>query len=173
MYTQEDINNSNGKLVAIGATDPLYVVGEFNDEGTVMTLKKNHANSDGLVADYSMDLGPALSNSTIQSIVIEEGVSNVGNCMFFGCSNLSIAIIKEGVTVIDNMSFGECTSLSSVEIPSTVEEIEVCAFYNCTSITSIIYNGTQSEWNSIIFGTDWIPDIAGYTVYCTDGNIVN
>ena len=47
-------------------------------------------------------------------------------------------IIEDGITSIGENVFWECKSLNSVTIPNSVTSIGKKAFYNCISLTSII-----------------------------------
>lgn len=97
----------------------------------------------------------------ILSVVIEEGVTSIGDYAFFGCSNLkSIKIpdtirsigkkdtfykcesltsvtIPEGVKSIGESTFDGCTCLRNVTIPESVTSIGYSAFYDCDSLTNV------------------------------------
>ena len=51
--------------------------------------------------------------------------------------NVKQVIIDDGVTTIGNSAFSECKSLTSINIPNSVKTIGVCAFSTCTALTSI------------------------------------
>ena len=46
-------------------------------------------------------------------------------------------VIPDGVTEIGNMAFSGCTSLESIIIPESVTEIGIEAFYGCSSLKKI------------------------------------
>ncbi len=64
-------------------------------------------------------------------------------------------VIPEGVKEIGDGAFEGCTSLASVSIPEGVKEIGDGAFEGCTSLTEINYEGTRKEWDSVNKGEDW------------------
>ena len=76
--------------------------------------------------------------SSLSSIVIPEGVTGIGDCAFRGCSNLSSVEIPEGVTSIGDHAFGDCSNLSSIVIPKSVTSIGVDAFGLCSSLNTIV-----------------------------------
>ena len=101
------------------------------------------------------------SIATIKTVVIENGVTNVGdyafcNCTnltsvtipdsvesigtgtFWGCSNLQSVTIPKKVTSIGSSTFNSCANLTSVTIPDKVTSIGVAAFYGCTSLESVV-----------------------------------
>jgi hypothetical protein len=57
--------------------------------------------------------------------------------MFQGCRNLQTVIVPEGVTEIGEDTFSRCSELASVTLPSTISEIGNSAFYNCAALTTI------------------------------------
>ncbi len=80
--------------------------------------------------------------TSIKSIVIEKGITNIENGAFDECTNLVNVIIPEGITYIGWLAFSGCTSLTSVKIPSSVTSMGIYVFYECTSLVSVdIENG--------------------------------
>ena len=75
--------------------------------------------------------------SLIKSVVINDGVTSIGNGAFNGCSSLTNITIPDGVTRIGNNAFSNCTGLTSVTIPDSVKSIGWGAFRGCASLTSI------------------------------------
>ena len=71
-------------------------------------------------------------------------------------------IIENGVTRIGEYAFIQCTALTSVTIPSSVTRIGKGAFSGCTALTEVNYTGSEAEWNSIAFYDDALPQ--GVTV---------
>ena len=74
---------------------------------------------------------------TITTVVIESGVTNIGNFVFYDCTNLTSVTIPYGVTMIGQSAFQDCVRLQSVTIPSSVTSIEYSAFYGCRSLQSV------------------------------------
>ena len=73
----------------------------------------------------------------IQSVVIESGVTNIGNNAFDGCYNLTSVTIPGSVTSIGWGAFWDCDALTSVTIPDSVTSIWGYAFENCSALTEI------------------------------------
>ena len=96
----------------------LYEDGTLNISGT------------GAMKDYNADdnPSPAYNNSKVKKIVIEKGVTSVGDYAFRSCNNLTSIMISNSVTSIGNSAFFYCTSLTSVTIPDNVTSIGNYAF---------------------------------------------
>ena len=82
-------------------------------------------------------LSPVYNNSNVKKVVIEDGVTSIGNSVFDSCSNLASITIPSSVTSIGNSAFYKCTGLTSITIPDSVTSIGNSAFYKCTGLTSI------------------------------------
>lgn len=75
---------------------------------------------------------------SIDTIVIEERVENIGNFAFRGDSVLTAVTIPQSVTNIGSYAFADCPNLTSVAIPGNVTGIGYDAFKGCSSLTSVI-----------------------------------
>lgn len=96
---------------------------------------------------------------SIQTVVIENGVTSIGKSAFSGCLNLTSVTIPSSVTDIGSSAFSKtgltsinipfsvtriredtfiyCYNLSSVAIPNSVKSIGSGAFRHCSNLTSI------------------------------------
>ncbi|MBF0651077.1 leucine-rich repeat protein [Dysgonomonas sp. GY75] len=86
-------------------------------------------------------------HTLIKTVVIESGVTNIGDIAFQDCSNLQWITIPEGVTIIGTRAFENCVSLSAVSIPNTATTIESQAFKNCTDLISVNNNANIPQSN--------------------------
>jgi len=73
----------------------------------------------------------------IQSVVIENGITSIGDSAFCECGSLTSVTIPDSVTSIGETAFWRCTALTSVTIPNRVATIGSRAFMECRSLTSI------------------------------------
>ena len=78
----------------------------------------------GSMTNYDDDAGhPAPWKSCrgeIKKVVIDEGVTSIGNYVFSGCTALIDVTIASTVTSIGNRAFQNCTRLPSIHLPDNV-----------------------------------------------------
>jgi uncharacterized repeat protein (TIGR02543 family) len=88
---------------------------------------------------YSPSFAPWYSypSSTITTVVIEDGVTSIGNYAFYHCTALTEVAIGNSVTSIGSSAFRGCSSLTEITIPNSVTSIGGGAFYGCSDLTSI------------------------------------
>ena len=77
------------------------------------------------------------NDSSIKSVVIENGVTSIGSWAFEYCESLTSITIPNSVTNIGWDAFFMCKSLKNITIPNSVKEIGNGAFEYCESLTSI------------------------------------
>lgn len=74
----------------------------------------------------------------ILSVVIEEGVTSIGNMAFYGCSKLTQPVeIPDSVTGIGEEAFRDCTALTGVKIGSGVSAIPGGCFWDCHALADV------------------------------------
>ena len=77
------------------------------------------------------------ANNVINSAIVADGVTSIGNYAFSDCESLSSIVMPESVTSIGDYAFYYCTSLSSIDLPESVTSIGDRAFSYCHSLGSI------------------------------------
>ncbi len=115
-----------------------------------------------VIVDGITNIGDHTFNScsSISSIVISNSVTNIGASAFFGCSSLTSIIIGNSVTSIGEYAFQNCNSLNSVTIPDSVTIIGNCAFWYCTGLTSVtIPDSVTSIGNYAFYGCSSLTGI--------------
>ncbi len=93
-------------------------------------------------------------DKTITSIVIPEGVTEIGNQVFYGCDNLRSVTIPNTVTTIGS-AFSNCPYLTSIDIPASVTEINYSAFnVSVWSKVTFAEGSPFKKENGIIWNTE-------------------
>ena len=105
----------------------------------------------GAMTDYTYDSrSPWYSCRTyIKRVVMQQGVTSIGDHAFWDCSGLTSVTIPDGVTSIGGDAFSGCAALTSVTIPGSVTNVGQYAFYNCSSLTDIYYGGYGTDWQKL------------------------
>ena len=93
----------------------------------------------GTMTDWSNSSGMSWYSyrSSIRSVIIEDGVTSIGNYAFSNCTGLISVAIPESVTSIGNSAFSNCSGLTSVTIGNCVTSIGEWAFDYCSGLTSV------------------------------------
>lgn len=76
-------------------------------------------------------------SSKVKKIVINPGITSIGDNAFCCLPNVTTVSIPGTVTVIGQAAFCDNTSLNNVTVPNSVTTIEKSAFKNCKSLTAI------------------------------------
>lgn len=77
--------------------------------------------------------------SNIISVSIPNSVKRIGWFSFSGCSKLTSIILPNEISAIKSYAFYGCSSLSAINLPDNILEIGDDAFNGCSSITSVTF----------------------------------
>lgn len=73
----------------------------------------------------------------VESITIPDSVTSIGTFAFNKCSKLESITIPDSVISIDSMAFALCSGLKTITIPDSVTSLGEDAFFYCTNLTSV------------------------------------
>ena len=104
----------------------------------------------------------------ILSVVMEPGVTSVGEYAFFQCINMTSVEMPEGVTSIGDNAFSACRNLTSAVIPESVTNIGFAAFMACNGLTSVTIPAGVASISSTSFGACFILE----NIFVDEGNTV-
>ena len=76
------------------------------------------------------------SLTKLKSVVLPDGITEIGNCAFFKCSALESVVLPANLKTIGAQSF-DATKLSTVNIPAGVTTINRKAFANNSSLKTV------------------------------------
>lgn len=131
----------------------------------------------------------------LKSVVIEEGITQIGKRAFCGCVNLESVTIPKSVAVIERSAFCDCGMMETIVIPEGVLEIkkeafDCCtslryvflpvsletyghyAFYDCAAIETVHYAGTKAQWQELSLVNrfkEFNKPLVNAEVICKDG----
>ncbi len=96
----------------------------------------------------------------ITKVVIEDGITNIGEYMFAYCNKITSVTMPHSVKTIKQNAFLYSTKLEEIAIPYGVQTIEDSAFEECWNLKSIEIPSSVTSMGSL-FNESWIT-----TVYC-------
>ena len=114
----------------------------YNTETNTLTISGT-----GKMDDYSFNNSNGLVTnnapwrvyySMMKSVVINSGVTSIGDSAFAGFTVLKSVTMPDSITSIGRSSFYKCKSLPSVNISKGVKTIHYSAFKECSGLTSLI-----------------------------------
>ena len=86
----------------------------------------------------------AFSDTALQDVVVPKGIEFLGNFLFFNCRKLQTVSLQDGLKNIGNSSFAGCSALEEIEIPETVEMIRKDAFKQCKNLKNLTFYGAPA-----------------------------
>ena len=102
----------------------------FGDcEGEIECLSANFIYEDDVLFNRDKSEIISFRNQEIESYIIPDSVTSIGDGAFGCCSSLSSLFIPNSVTSIGDGAFEGCSSLSSLVIPDSVVNIKGNPFY--------------------------------------------
>ena len=113
------------------------VMAKWTLEDRSLVISGNGKMKDWYFNDKDIDWHDSKYTNIIEKVIIEEGVTSIGEYAFDACSRLINIEIPEGVTSIEQSAFEECSSLTNIEISEGVTSIGDSAFKYCSSLTNI------------------------------------
>lgn len=100
-------------------------------DGKLKCLSPNFIYEDDVLFNKDKSKIISFRNQNIESYVIPNSVTSIGDGAFSYCSSLHSVFIPDSVTSIGDCAFWDCSSLSKIVIPSSVTSIGDSAFSGC------------------------------------------
>lgn len=166
------------KEIVIDENHPLYVCENnivFNSDKTEIVFCPYALDIDEYTIPDGVAKVSGFQSKNVSKIVVPSSVTELGYSAFSGCVNLKEVVlptnddlteinyylfsgctslekinIPENITKISGSAFQNCSSLKEISIPASIEEIGREAFLWCDSLSDIYYDGTFSDWRSLI-----------------------
>ena len=87
----------------------------------------------------------------ITSVVIEDGITEIGNFDFYGLTSLKNISIADSVKKIGDYAFKNCTALTDIQLPKKLTSIGESAFYGCSGLKEVTFPETLKKINAYAF----------------------
>jgi len=145
--------DASGKDVLNGVTgDCLW---EYNAVSKTLTLsaKSGGNGKTASFSDYSKNESfPDIAGEVV-SVVIEEGVTELGNHLFLNFSSLtSVDFPEKSLVSVGEGVFRNCDKLRTIELPASLSSISRALFWDCLSLENVTLRGSYKTLPEIIFG---------------------
>ena len=129
------------------------VMATLSDDGT-LTISGN-----GKMKDWrnSSDEAWDSNRKNIKNVIINNGVTSIGNFAFSDCTSLTNITIPNSVTSIGDYAFYGCENLINITIPNSVTSIGNDVFNGCISLTSINVDSNNEKYmsdNGVLYTKD-------------------
>ena len=86
----------------------------------------------------------------IRKIVVQQGVTTIGDYAFYGCENVTSVTLPDTVTQIGKLAFYGCKNLRTLTVPDSVLVVEDYAFAKA-GLQSIVFRGSAPVLGAGIF----------------------
>lgn len=106
------------------------------DNGT-LTISGSGKMIDKNEVDNRMISEEILAPSLVKKVIIDDGVTNIGDYAFFWYDKITELTMADSVTSIGAFSLAACGSLSTVKLSDNLTTIKNNAFVSCSSIIDI------------------------------------
>lgn len=106
------------------------VIWTLDDNGT-LTISGT-----GDMKDYTFS-SPFSNNSNIKSVIIENGITSIGDYAFNGCSGITNVEIPDSVTSIGSCAFSACSGLTNITLGNGLTSVGEHAFSGCNNLDSV------------------------------------
>ena len=74
-------------------------------------------------------------DGTFDTVVVEEGITGLGDYLFIGENDLQSISLPEGLLTIGNSALRNCIALEKLQLPESLTETGEYAFSGCTALT--------------------------------------
>lgn len=95
--------------------------------------------------------GVFLDHRNVTKVQLHSGITYIGIQAFKDCYKLEEINIPDGVTGIDHKAFYNCKSLKKITIPNSVTYVGSSVFHYCTSLESVTLSNSQREVGQSMF----------------------
>ena len=94
---------------------------------------------------------PAGKITAESTVVINEGVTKIGECAFRGCTSLTSISLPSTLKEIEEGAFQGCTALTSITLPEGVDTVGSNLFKSCTSLSTVVLPSTITSLSDYMF----------------------
>ena len=163
-------------VMTLGMTPYAFAGDITTNEQVVATSESKEVQTSGTSADGKISYVLYTDKSLVFS-----GTGTLDSATVHGVDgyyNATSVVIESGITGIGESAFSSCYKMESISIPNTVTTIGNCAFSNCAGLTSVSIPGSVKSLGTNAFQfcgltsvsiSDGVPNISDYAFqYCSE-----
>lgn len=135
--TQQAKCSFDEKTGCLTFSGPGVITGDIEDASNEAGMKYLDIGRWGDGVLWGNDSGVSIEKREVKSIVVGDGVTEIGEGVFTYLSGLKSVVIGDSVKSIGEGAFGCCRSLKEITIGNGVTEIGAAAFADCDAIEKI------------------------------------
>ena len=106
--------------------------------------------------------------TNIKTVIIEDGVTSIGDGAFWGCSGLTSVTIPNSVTSIGEIAFSGCSGLQKVIVPDIAAWCGISFGDNPLYYANHIYSDENTEIKDLVIPNSVTSIGRGAFRYCSD-----
>ncbi len=101
------------------------------------------------------------SSSDFTSLVISEGVEEIGYSSFYGCKNMRSVVLPKSLRSISDGAFYGCSSLEELTLPPYLESMGEYVFERCTGLSKVVISdGIMELPRSVFCGCESLTEVS-------------
>lgn len=131
-YAETEIpDQSSGEIIGSGTCGD-HLTWTLTRDGVLTISGIGKMNNLDMYDSHGFSVG------AVYCIIIEDGVTSIGDYAFSRLHEVESVSIPDSITSIGSNAFSECYALEHIEIPSSVTSIGSYAFWGCELITDLV-----------------------------------
>ncbi len=132
-------NECSFKTVTLPKSLTTICAGAFGDNENLKSVTFLGGNN-LVICPKGSSSSPFKGCTNLETVILGEGVTELGNSAFAGLPALKSINIPATVTTIGNYAFNECAALEEIEVPASVETIGDYAFFKNSNLKTVKLN---------------------------------
>ncbi len=135
----------------------------FDTDTETLTVSGEGATDDyqEVLLQFESYLSPIFKNEDIKHVVVEEGITYLGTCLFLDCINIETVEFPNSLKEISHSAFEGCNKITSVEFPEGIKVVNNLDIGDIKNLTEVKFYGNFPEMYVTIFrgfkGTVYYP----------------
>ena len=127
-FPSDTLQNISWKITANAESVGAVTWTKTESDGLTWTLYEDGTLTicgTGAMKDYNINdtQSPVINHQNVKKVMIEGGVTSIGNYAFYFCENLTSLTLPASVMSIGDSAFDTCRGLTNITIPEGVTNI--------------------------------------------------